>query len=100
MTPMIPKIAADLIRALGDALVLLSEEGAILDANPAVEAMFGYAPEELLGKPLQLLLPQTSGHPPLTGIGAAGQPAMAAEPGLARNKAGTEFSVELTLTGF
>ena len=40
-----------------DAIVTVDAEGAILFANPAVERLFGYAPDELEGEPLSTLMP-------------------------------------------
>src|SRR5438093_10333184 len=44
------------IAAIG--IVALGPDGRIAMANPALGAMFGYAPEELLGQPLELLVPE------------------------------------------
>lgn len=41
-----------------DAVILMEPEGGIHFANPAVQSVFGYAPEELVGQRLQLLLPE------------------------------------------
>ncbi|MFH5185996.1 response regulator [Paenibacillus sp. TAB 01] len=40
-----------------DTMLVFSTRGTILKANPAVEMMFGYTPQELQGKPISLLLP-------------------------------------------
>jgi len=41
-----------------DAIFTLAEDGAILLANPAAEKIFGYAPSELVGQPLTMLMPE------------------------------------------
>jgi len=41
-----------------DAIVTVDEDGRILFANPAVERLFGYAPEEVVGEPLSMLAPE------------------------------------------
>ena len=41
-----------------DAIVTVDEGGRILFANPAVERLFGYAPEEVVGEPLSMLAPE------------------------------------------
>lgn len=41
-----------------DAIVTIGKDGTIEDANPAVEALFGYTPEELVGGPLEVLMPE------------------------------------------
>lgn len=40
-----------------DAIVSVGEDGRIVLANPAAEAMFGYAAAELQGRPLNVLIP-------------------------------------------
>ncbi|MDZ5810986.1 PAS domain S-box protein [Halorubrum sp. AD140] len=47
-----------------DAIVTIDVEGTIRFANPAVERLFGYAPEELEGEPLSTLMPErkVDGH--------------------------------------
>ncbi len=42
-----------------DGIVIVDEEGLILDANPQMETMFGYPREELLGRPVEALIPST-----------------------------------------
>jgi PAS domain S-box-containing protein len=41
-----------------DAIVTVDDSGRILFANPAVERLFGYMPEELVGEPLSMLAPE------------------------------------------
>ena len=41
-----------------DAVISIDERGAILSANPATMRIFGYAPSELIGKPLTVLMPE------------------------------------------
>jgi len=40
-----------------DAIITINERGIIQSANPAVERMFGYAPQELIGKNVSMLMP-------------------------------------------
>ena len=49
--------AAALIAAAPDAIIVMNEGSTILDANAAVHALFGYAPEELIGKELTAIMP-------------------------------------------
>lgn len=42
---------------VSDAIVTTDESGVIMYANPAVERIFGYQPEELVGKHIVLLMP-------------------------------------------
>jgi len=41
-----------------DAIVSIDEASTILFANPAASALFGYAPDEMIGKPLSMLMPE------------------------------------------
>lgn len=41
-----------------DTMVLVDQSGRIARVNAQVEAMFGYAPDELLAKPVEVLLPE------------------------------------------
>ncbi|SFB92391.1 PAS domain S-box-containing protein [Halobiforma haloterrestris] len=50
-----------------DAIVIVRENGEISHANDRVEDLFGYAPEELVGEPVERLIPEEDreDHPPL-----------------------------------
>jgi PAS domain S-box-containing protein len=41
-----------------DVIVTIDERSSILSINPAVKGMFGYEPEELIGRPLTVLMPE------------------------------------------
>lgn len=41
-----------------DGIVVVDDASTILSANPAMESIFGYPPEELIGRPLTLLMPE------------------------------------------
>ena len=41
-----------------DAILTIDDESRILSANPATERVFGYAPEEIVGKRLTVLIPE------------------------------------------
>ncbi len=45
------------IETASDAVVSIDESGAIILANPATKRMFGYNPEQLIGKPIKMLMP-------------------------------------------
>jgi PAS domain-containing protein len=45
------------VETASDAVVSLDENGAIILANPATKRVFGYNPEDLIGKPLTVLMP-------------------------------------------
>ena len=85
-----------------DAVLVVSKDGTISKVNDHLAAMFGYRPEELIGSPVEILVPETS-----RGIHVGQRTAYEKDPharpirdGLdlrARRKDGTEFSVSIML---
>jgi two-component system, sensor histidine kinase len=51
-------IAEKLLQQAPDALLLAAADGRIEFTNAAITNLFGYRPEELLGQPIELLLPE------------------------------------------
>lgn len=45
-----------------EGIVLTNGEGNIVLINPAAQRMFGYIAEEIIGKPVEILIPQRFGH--------------------------------------
>jgi diguanylate cyclase (GGDEF)-like protein/PAS domain S-box-containing protein len=41
-----------------DAIVVVDDDGHILEVNPQVESLFGYTCSELLGRPVEILIPE------------------------------------------
>lgn len=41
-----------------EAIILVDYEGRILQVNPKVESLFGYGADELIGKPIEILIPE------------------------------------------
>jgi PAS domain S-box-containing protein len=85
-----------------DAILVIDEKGKITEANAQVDSFFGYSRAELIGKTVELLIPEKSrqehpgrrkeysAHPRVRAMGA----------GLelyARRKDGTEFPVDIML---
>jgi two-component system CheB/CheR fusion protein len=48
----------DVLTTAAEGILMTDATGAILFANPAVTELFGYGPEELLGKAVELLVPE------------------------------------------
>jgi two-component system sensor histidine kinase/response regulator len=91
------------VENVADGLITLNELGAIESLNPAAAAMFGYAPQEVVGKHVNLLLPERlrqddawnlthflhTGEPcTMTGTGVEGI-------GLRKN--GSEFPIQIAI---
>lgn len=97
----------DLLRAVFDsafdAIVAIDERGTILAVNPAIEANFGYVPEELVGRNVSVLMPEPdrsrhddyvrrfleTGERRIIGIGREV---------LGRRRDGTTFPLDLAIT--
>jgi two-component system sensor histidine kinase UhpB len=47
-----------LLASASEAMLIVNPDGRIVLANPPIERLFGYAPAELIGQPLELLLPE------------------------------------------
>ena len=47
--------------ATPDGLLVVGSQGLIERANPQAFAMFGYEPDELIGKPIEILVPRRYG---------------------------------------
>jgi len=87
-----------LFASLPDAIVVVDHEGRIVEANPQVESLFGYGFSELLGRPIDILIPERFrpvhekhrsdyGNPMATDLELYG-----------RHKDGSEFPVDVMLS--
>jgi PAS domain S-box-containing protein len=92
-----------LLQAAPDAMVIVDGSGKIVLANSQIQLLFGYAEQELVGEPIEMLIPEAyrGGH-------GAHRAAYAKQPrvremgtGLelyALRKGGTQFPVEISLS--
>ena len=49
-------------KAASEGLLVVDRTGHILEVNPRVEELFGYSQEELVGQPVELLVPPQIGE--------------------------------------
>ena len=100
----LPEYSRALLDAAPDAMVITDREGRIVLVNARVESLFGYRRDELLGRGVEVLMPERfhashpehrlryfdEPHPRAMGVGGLGL--------TARRKDGTEFAVEISLS--
>ena len=91
------------MEAAPNPIVAVDARGRISYANPQAELAFGYAESELIGRPIELLVPSRSEHRHVA-LGEAflahpvGRPMGIGMTLAARRSDGTEFPVEISLT--
>jgi len=93
----------NLLESAPDAMVIIDEHGKVAVANAQAETMFGYSREEVLGQPVEMLLPAR-----LQKVHVAHRPDFADDPRLrpmgvgkdllGRRRDGSEFPVEISLS--
>jgi PAS domain S-box-containing protein len=91
-----------IVEAAPNAIVVIDEQGRIVIVNSQTERLFGYAREELVGQPVELLVPERfrGSHPDLRRsffIDARARPMGAGRELFGLRKDGSEFPVEIGL---
>ena len=84
-----------LLESAPDAMVILNQHGAIELVNAQAVKMFGQAREEMIGKPVDLLLPHGLPNAP-SGLADAAE--ITAVEMVGRRKSGEHFPIELSLS--
>jgi len=92
-----------LLESAPDAMVIIDDQGKIAIANGQAEEMFGYTREEMLGKPVEMLLPKRLredhiGHRDGFALEPRLRPMGPGLELLARREDGSEFPVEISLS--
>jgi PAS domain S-box-containing protein len=91
-----------LLEAAPDAMVIVGDDGRMVLVNAQTEALFGYSRDELLGQPIELLVPEhfRSAHPTYRQEYFSDLRARPMGMGIdlqARRKDGSEFPAEISL---
>jgi len=92
-----------LLEAAPDAMVIVSEDGLVELVNAQAEALFGYDRSEMLGQPVEVLVPERyrrahEGHRTTYFASAHRRPMGAGLELFGRRKDGSEFPVEISLS--
>lgn len=93
------------LRSTDDGIVTLDRRGLIAFWNPGAEKLFGYAQDEVLGKPMTLLMPERFRERHERGIERASAAGHLTTAGsmfelVGLRKDGTEFPIELSLSSW
>jgi two-component system, cell cycle sensor histidine kinase and response regulator CckA len=95
--------AAAILEAASEGILVVDQNGSIVSVNGRIEAMFGCSREELLGAPVEVLLPERlrsghGGHRATYFLDPHVRPMGRGRDLLARRRDGREFPVEISLS--
>ena len=98
-----PDLARSALDAAPDAMIIIDGSGAIRFVNRQVSSIFGYAHDELVGRPVELLIPERFharhvGHREHYRNSGRMRPMGAGLELFGRRRDGTEFPVEISLS--
>jgi PAS domain S-box-containing protein len=93
-----------IISTAADAIITMAEDRRIIEVNPATAKMFGWTPDELIGRPVEILMPteERDAHTGHVARYLAGGPAHAiGVPGrqfVGQHRDGRRFPISLSIT--
>jgi PAS domain S-box-containing protein len=92
-----------LLESAPDAMVAVGEDGAVVLVNGQFERLFGYAREDIIGRPIEVLISDRFGGGPPTNAASPFRSPWRRKLGerlelYARRKDGTEFPIEVSLS--
>ena len=98
-----PELAGSVLDAAPDAMMVIDDSGIVRYANRQISAMFGYAYDEVVSRPVGLLMPDRSRGPDVDGHGPFGANLSLTPMGqvlelCGRRADGTDFPVEISLS--
>ena len=96
------RMLEEMFRSSPDALIVVDDQGLIEAASPTAEKLFGYPGDELLGQPVELLVPDAIRdlhvrHRRAYGRAPEGRPMGVGLDLRARNRDGSVFAVDVSL---
>ncbi len=97
-------ILQSVLERMADGFVTISDEGIILSANVAIEKMFGYSEREIVGKNVNILMPDAyaSNHDAIISrlrtIGVQGMAGKSGREVEGKKRDGTIFSLSITVS--
>jgi PAS domain S-box-containing protein len=86
-----------IVQHAGDAIVSCDPSGTIRSWNPAAERLFGYRPEEVIGRPISLLAPPGRQNEPLLSLDRVRHGEVVENDAVRRTRDGRELTVRVAL---